>query len=73
MPEWKGRVPLTRSHCERITRWNKRASRTRAASAAAPGVWAVAPATSLTGPLSRRGPSPRAYGTSRPTRCRRTR
>ncbi|GBP16586.1 hypothetical protein EVAR_19381_1 [Eumeta japonica] len=20
MPEWKGRVPLTRSHCERITR-----------------------------------------------------
>ncbi|GBP73863.1 hypothetical protein EVAR_52424_1 [Eumeta japonica] len=21
MPEWKGRVPLTRSHCERIT-WN---------------------------------------------------
>ncbi|GBP46382.1 hypothetical protein EVAR_36362_1 [Eumeta japonica] len=22
MPEWKGRVPLTRSHCERITRSN---------------------------------------------------
>ncbi|GBP33267.1 hypothetical protein EVAR_5222_1 [Eumeta japonica] len=21
MPEWKGRVPLTRSHCERITHW----------------------------------------------------
>ncbi|GBP34522.1 hypothetical protein EVAR_29919_1 [Eumeta japonica] len=32
MPEWKGRVPLTRSHCERITedRWRWRSRRTRA-------------------------------------------
>ncbi|GBP11906.1 hypothetical protein EVAR_74536_1 [Eumeta japonica] len=35
MPEWKGRVPLTRSHCERITRIAPRAGRAAAGRAAA--------------------------------------
>ncbi|GBP89272.1 hypothetical protein EVAR_63797_1 [Eumeta japonica] len=49
MPEWKGRVPLTRSHCERITRKRSRLKRARThrprATAAAPRTTAPSTAT----------------------------
>ncbi|GBP15805.1 hypothetical protein EVAR_93979_1 [Eumeta japonica] len=36
MPEWKGRVPLTRSHCERITACRRSARRPAAGGGALP-------------------------------------